>query len=65
MGLPINLAPTKTAAILSFTGPGSSSAQDAILVNAGPLSTPGAPQRWLPIRDTLLPVVRSYTYLGT
>eukprot|EP00975_Prorocentrum_lima_P014899 3160108-Prorocentrum_lima.AAC.1 len=65
MGLPINLAPTKTAAILSFIGPGSSSAQDSILVDRTSPTTPGAPQRWLPIRDTPLPVVRSYTYLGT
>eukprot|EP00975_Prorocentrum_lima_P018172 3828315-Prorocentrum_lima.AAC.1 len=37
--------------------------QDIIIVDVAQHTTPGAPQRWLPVNGILLPVVRSYTYL--
>eukprot|EP00975_Prorocentrum_lima_P050844 10652997-Prorocentrum_lima.AAC.1 len=62
VGLPVNVAPDKTAAILSLKGPGASALRSSLLVPA----TPEAPPRLaLQAHDHLVPVVRRYVYLGS
>eukprot|EP00975_Prorocentrum_lima_P029564 6205698-Prorocentrum_lima.AAC.1 len=62
VGLPVNVAPDKTAAILSLKGPGAAAVRNSLLTH----DTPEAPPRLtLSAHGHLVPVVRRYVYLGS